>query len=56
MDGNTGSGSEIKNRIFQLALKIPTVNKHLPVFPLGTENVVGGWMAILVVVCGKNLW
>ena len=24
--------SEIKNRIFQLALKIPTVNKHLPVF------------------------
>ena len=69
--------SEIKNRIFQLALKIPTVNKHLPVFLLGTElciplkifaglskhlpvfllgteNVVGGgWMAILVVVCGK---
>ena len=29
-----------KNRIFQLALKIPTVNKHLPVFLLGTENVV----------------
>ena len=30
--------SEIKkNRIFQLALKIPTVNKHLPVFLLGTE-------------------
>ena len=26
-----------KNRIFQLALKIPTVNKHLPVFLLGTE-------------------
>ena len=29
--------------------------KHLPVFLLGTENVVGGWMAILVVVCGKHL-
>ena len=58
-------------------MKIPTVNKHLPVFLLGTElciplkifaglskhlpvfllgkeNVVGGWMAILVVVCGKK--
>ena len=55
-------------------MKIPTVNKHLPVFLLGTElsiplkifagltkhlpgtgteNIVGGWMAILVVVCGK---
>ena len=58
---------------------VPTVNKHLPVFLLGTElciplkifaglsknfpvfllgteNVVGGgggWMVILVVVCGK---
>ena len=29
------------------------LSKHLPVFLLGTENVVGGWMAILVVVCGK---
>ena len=30
------------------------LSKHLPVFLLGTENVVGGWMAILVVVCGKT--
>ena len=29
------------------------LSNHLPVFLLGTENVVGGWMAILVVVCGK---
>ena len=30
------------------------LSKHLPVFLLGTENVVGGgWIAILVVVCGK---
>ena len=29
------------------------LSKHLPVFLLGTENVMGGWMAILVVVCGK---
>ena len=67
---------KLKNRIFKLALKIPTVNKHLPVFLLGTElciplkifaglskhlpvfllgteKIVGGCMAILVVVCGK---
>ena len=38
-----------------LSLKIfACLSKHLPVFLLGTENVVGGgWMAILVVVCGK---
>ena len=30
------------------------LSKHLPVFLLGTEKVVGGgWMAILVVICGK---
>ena len=29
------------------------LSKHLPVFLLGTETSWGGWMAILVVVCGK---
>ena len=29
------------------------LSKHLPVFLLGTENVVEGWVAIVVVVCGK---
>ena len=40
----------------ELCLPLKTfacLSKHLPVFLLGTENVVGGWMAILVVVCGK---
>ncbi len=29
------------------------LSKHLPVFILGTENVMGWWVAIVVVVCGK---
>ena len=29
------------------------LSKHLPVFLLGTENFMGGWMAIVVVVCGN---
>ena len=42
------------------------LSKHLPVFLIGTEYVVGGWMALVVVVCGdicgkmcgkiKNCW
>ena len=36
-----------------MAILVVVCGKHLPVFLLGTENVVGGGMAILVVVCGK---
>ena len=37
-----------------MAILVVVCSKHLPVFLLGTENVVGGgWMAILVVVRGK---
>ena len=38
-----------------MTILVVVCGKHLPVFLLGTENVVGGggWMAILVVVCGK---
>ena len=38
-----------------LPLKIfAGLSKHLNVFLLGTENIMGGgWVAIVVVVCGK---
>ena len=29
------------------------LSKHVHVFLLGTENIMGGWVAIVVVVCGK---
>ena len=37
-------------KIFSVAYDL---SKHLPVFLLGTENVVGWWVAIVVVVCGN---
>ena len=31
----------------------PLVHFFFLTLPLGTENIVGGWVAIVVVVCGK---
>ena len=55
---NTNSQQNLHVFLLGTELCIPLkifagLSKHLPVFLLGTENIVGGWMAILVVVCGK---